>query len=86
MTPERLEEILSTEESPSDQSKPCHILQGLNLIAKYLPNKGIEGAAHDMVYACDVSELAEAGITEDDALLLVRLGWLSDYDSLAHFT
>lgn len=55
-------------------------LAGLNVIAKYLPSKGVEGADHDIIYACDIDELVEAGITRDDALYLRQLSWMLQDD------
>ena len=62
-------------------------LAGLNLISKYLPTKGVEGAGHEVIYSADVSELVEAGITEEDAIQLRTWNWMIDpnWDSLSCF-
>lgn len=88
MTEERLREIFEDEgidtKFPKDQD---NALAGLNLIAKYLPNKGIEAAGHDMIYSVDPDELAESGITEEDVIQLRTWNWMidSDTDSIACF-
>lgn len=52
-------------------------LMGLNLMAKYFPGTiVIGGADHDIIYGCDVDELLEAGITEEDTKLLIDYGWI----------
>lgn len=81
MDAKRFVEILKDGGTPTDLlSEPgCNALKGLNLIAKYLPLKGVESASHDMISACGVDELCEAGITEDDARKLRRLNWMTEY-------
>lgn len=90
MIKEQLESILHEDaESYSNETTPttvkCKILLGLNLIAKYLPNSGIDAATHDIVYACSVSDLAETTISEDEVIQLLIWGWMEDEDSLACF-
>lgn len=84
MSRERFGEIM---EGDADLSKfdQCTALLGLNLIAKYLPKRGIEGAIHDEIYACGVDELLEAGLTEEDAIQLRKMNWMIDESSLAKF-
>lgn len=55
-------------------------LFGLNLIAKYLPKSGIGSAEHDIICACYVSELVEAGITKEDVIRLKELNWMVEND------
>ncbi len=53
-------------------------LVGLNLIAKYLPNEGIAGANHDIIYGADIEDLINAGITIEDTIKLNELNWFVD--------
>jgi len=78
LTRERLLGIMADENMPSDlmHEPGDNALKGLNLIAKYLPLSGITGAEHDVIYAADVGALLEAGITEEDCLVLRRLNWM----------
>ena len=79
MTEERFIEIM---ESDTDIKAPtwkgCNVVSGLKIITKYLPEKGIEGAEHDIVYSVNTSELIKAGITEEDAIKLRKLNWMID--------
>jgi len=54
----------------------CNALAGLNLIARYMPKAGIEGADHDIIYSVDVDELLGSGLTEQDARKLRELNWM----------
>ena len=59
---------------------------GLQIIRKYLPKAGIEGADHDVIYSASVKKLFEAGITKEDAIELRRLNWMiEDGEYLASF-
>ena len=58
-------------------------LMGLKIIEKYLPESGIEGAGHDIIYSVDVDKLIEAGITEEDAKKLKEINWMIQDDYLA---
>jgi len=58
---------------------------GLQIIVKYLPKSGVEGADHDIIYSADVDKLLEAGLTEDDAIQLRKLNWIISEDCLACF-
>lgn len=49
--------------------------QGCQIIAKYTDNV-IQGAGHDEIYSADIDDLIEAGITEDDVLMLRSLNWM----------
>ena len=60
-------------------------LEGLKIIAKYLPKSGVEGASHDVIWGAGVEELVIAGITKEDAIKLKELNWMIDDDSLACF-
>jgi len=61
-------------------------LNGLQIIAKYFPNKTVlQGADHDIIYSVYVSEIIEAGITEEDTLELRLLGWHIEDESLVKF-
>jgi len=79
-------EIMDDEDSGSRLfEKGCNALTGLLIIQKYLPNRGIEAAGHDIIYSAEVEELVEAGITEEDTVLLRDYNWMVDEESLACF-
>lgn len=84
MDRERFEEIMQRD-ADLNKFDSCTALMGLNLIAKYLPKSGIGCATHDEIFACSVDELLEAGLTEEDAVLLRDMNWMIDEDSLAKF-
>ncbi len=56
-------------------------LLGLNIIAKYLPKSGVEYAEHDIIFACMVDKILEAGLTKEDAIELRNLNWMIDDES-----
>lgn len=55
----------------------CNVMKGMFIIAKYLPESGIEGASHDVIYCCSIESIITAGITEEDAIKLRRLNWMT---------
>jgi hypothetical protein len=77
MTRERFQEIM---EDDSDiklsRYKKNRALLGLNLMAKYLPNSGVEAADHDIIIGADIDPLLKAGLTEEDAIELRKLNWM----------
>jgi hypothetical protein len=78
MTRERLLEIFENTES---SCKGHNAFKGLLILAKYIdPDaKGIIRAAeHDIIYCGDIDELLEAGLTEEDAIALRSLNWMTD--------
>lgn len=85
MTVERFLEIMNDTGliKPLSPNGPCNALSGLNLIAKYLPTFGVESVESDILYGAEVAELAEAGITEEDAIALRGLHWFVREGSLA---
>jgi len=84
MTEEQLQDILNKAET--DYSfEACKIFAGLKIITKYLPAEGIGAAEHDIVYSCDAGDILKAGLTEEDARQLGRLGWFVEEEALAHF-
>ncbi|MDY6857566.1 MAG: hypothetical protein SWO11_23255 [Thermodesulfobacteriota bacterium] len=50
-------------------------LQGLKIIEKYLPGRGIDGADRGIIYSVGVDELIDAGITIEDVAELCCLDW-----------
>jgi hypothetical protein len=90
MTEERFIEIMETQDS-SDWAffKDLHddnAFLGLQIIRKYIPGGTIIGSAeHDIIYSVYTEELAKAGITEEDVIMLRKLNWHIDEDSLACF-
>lgn len=71
----------------SERENGDDVLKGLKILEKYFPNKMLlEGASHDIVYSKYVEQIVDAGITEDDARELLRLGWhIENGTYLAHF-
>lgn len=55
-------------------------LVGLNIITKYCPKSGIDGAGHDIIYSVDVDEIVQAGITKEDTIKLKEINWMIDED------
>lgn len=80
MTEKRFREIMEDEDSKTVFPKEDNALMGLKIIEKYLPLSGVEGANHDVIYACDVEDIVNAGITEEDTLTLRRINWMIDED------
>ncbi|MDY6857174.1 MAG: hypothetical protein SWO11_21235 [Thermodesulfobacteriota bacterium] len=59
-------------------------LQGLKVIEKYIPGRGIDSADRGIIYSVDVDELIDAGITVEDVEKLCRLDWfIEDNEYLA---
>ena len=63
----------------------CEVFEGLKIINKYIPSKGITGAGHDVIYSVSVEDIINSGLTSDDALMLAKLNWMSDEGCLACF-
>ena len=84
MTEERFQELMEGD-SALNEYEQDNALLGLNLIAKYFPNKGIGGADHDIIYSVSEDEIIAAGITEEDVIELRRMNWIIDQDYLACF-
>ena len=88
MTEEEFIDIMEDEEKGGrllKDLKDDNAVMGLMIIRKYLPNKGIEGAEHDVVFSVSVEEIVEAGITKKDTEMLRDLNWMIDSGSLAVF-
>ena len=84
MTVDELEKIMN-EEYDCEPTKKNEILAGLNIMVKYLPETGIICAQHDEVWSASIEDLLDAGLTEDDAIQLRKLGWRIDCDTMSHF-
>lgn len=85
---EKFNDIMNDDDIDGDLlSEPGdNALKGLNIIVKYLPNSGIQSASHDIIYAADVDDIVQAGITEEDVVLLRKYNWMiEDEDYLACF-
>jgi len=72
----KAEEFIELFKGDSGQWKGDNALQGLKIIEKYVPGKGVEGANRDIIYSVDVDELIAGGITREDAEELRRLNWM----------
>ena len=85
MTPEEFETLMDSDYD-SKYIDDDNAFVGLQIIRKYLPKSGIEGADHDVIYSASVEKLLEAGITKEDAIELRRLNWMiEDGEYLACF-
>ena len=76
MTREEFTEIMRR--NIADIPEECNVFLGLKIITKYLPKEGISGASHDVVYSVTIAQILEAGITEEDAIELRKLNWMTD--------
>ena len=86
MTLEKFDEIMH-DETIDPKWEGDNTLQGLNLMASYLPDEKyvVAGADHDIVYSVDAQALVDAGITEEDAIKLRMLNWMMQDEYLACF-
>jgi len=83
MTREEFERIMDGDSCLQNYEQDNTLL-GLNIIAKYLPKSGIEAAEHDIIFACSIDEILEAGLTKEDAIELRNLNWMiEDNEGLA---
>lgn len=80
MTRKEFEEIMNGDSCLQNYEQE-NILLGLNIIVKYLSKSGVEAAEHDIVFACGIDEILEAGLTEEDAVELCNLNWMIDDES-----
>jgi len=77
ITKDRFMEIFNDDSIESDWDG-CNALQGLIIINNYLPNTGICGAEHDIIFSAEISKLIDAGITEIDVIRLRELNWMTE--------
>lgn len=86
MTEEKFEQIM---DGDSGSFTGDNAMQGLLILAKYMPIETetlIQGAGHNEIWGPDISELIEAGITEEDVIQLRELNWMiNDGEYLACF-
>jgi len=88
MTEEKFKKIMKDDdiECIIGDIEENNALMGLNLITKYLPKSGIEAAEHAIIYGPNIEDLVEAGITEEDAIILKSLNWMIDeFEGLSCF-
>lgn len=78
MTRERFIELMEGKSELSEYRGYCNAFLGLKIITKYIPKGGICGADHDIIYSATISEILEAGITEEDTVELRKLNWIID--------
>ncbi len=84
ITLEKFQEIFEGD-SCLEKYHDDNAILGLNIIRKYMPTKGIEGADHDIIYSVLVDEIIESGITEEDVRELRNLNWMIESHGLACF-
>ena len=85
MNMDEFEEIMEADRDFGKVYEGDRVLLGIAIIQKYLPKSGIEAAEHDIIFSASAEELVDAGITKEDALELRSMGWMLEFDSLAHF-
>ena len=89
MNREQFEKIMNDDDNGGSKLgtiKDDNAFLGLQIIRKYLPQSGIEGADHDIIWSVDVDKLINAGITEKDAIELRALNWMIEgYGYMACF-
>lgn len=89
MDAERFEEIFDeTDSNLKSLGGADNCWLGLLIIAKYMnPAKHtiVCGAEHDKIWSVDISELCDAGITEEDVVLLAQYNWCEEDGSLMCF-
>lgn len=78
MNVEKFEEIFNDEKEGGSLLRDLNddnAFIGLELIRKYMPKAGVEGAGHDVIYSVDIEDLIDAGITEEDVRYLNKINW-----------
>ena len=80
MTEEKFLSIMEDESIETDW-RGCNATQGLLIMQKYLPEKGIAGAGHDAIWGSNIEDLIDAGITEEDVIKLRKLNWMVEDDT-----
>ena len=88
MTIEKFESIMNGGSKLQNYKGKDTAILGLLIIRKYLPQAGITGAEHDIIYSCSAEDLVDAGITTKDATELINMNWMIDTiggNHLAHF-
>lgn len=75
MTEDIFIEIFEKTESDITMWGDDNCYAGLQIIAKYSKNI-VTGAEHDIIYSDAISNLIEAGITEEDVKQLALLNWM----------
>lgn len=83
MKVESVDHLIEIFEKDSEDWIGDNALQGLNILAKYVPkNKYVlQGANKDTIYSFDLDKAIEYGITVEDAEQLRKINWMIDYDS-----
>ena len=85
MNLEQFQKIMDDDKLSYSSKTVNHVFKGLEIIQKYLPKIDIEGADHDIIYSAMTDQILEAGLTEEDAKELCRLGWHLEDDGLVHY-
>lgn len=63
-----------------------NVLEGLNVIASYLPERSVLiKASHEEIQSVSCTLLIEANITEEDVMKLRNLNWMLEGEYLACF-
>jgi hypothetical protein len=75
---EEFEDIMNNEDTNVNIDNGCNACQGLDIIRKYCPEDGIEGASHDIIFSVTIEQIVLAGITKEDAVKLASLNWMID--------
>lgn len=83
----RFEELMGGDSDYTKFKEVNRVTVGLNIIAKYLPQFGIEAAEHDVIYSVDVDKLATTEITQEEVTQLREMGWWisEEFNCLGHY-
>jgi len=86
LTVEEVKSILSGDSDYKKMDEPgCSTLKGLNIIAKYCPNNGVDAAWHDQIWGAEVENAIKNGLTRKDAETLRDLNWFVDDGAFSSF-
>lgn len=87
ITLERIEELFGDGRVDSEYEGD-NFLQGIEILKKYFDISKediVRCASHDTIWTPDAEELIERGLTEEDAIKLVKLNWVYDEDDEGGF-
>lgn len=86
ITVDRLMDIMKGQSDYESFQGTDRCFEGLKILSKY-HHDVIQGAGYDIVWSFDLSDAIEYGLSESDAILLRRMGWVinPDNECLAKF-
>ena len=80
MTEEEFVQIMESDdiECKLHEIDDCNVVLGLQIMRKYLPKQGIDGAEHEVIFSASIRNIVAAGITKKDTIRLRELNWMLD--------